>query len=449
MFTRQHAGRKMREAQETVGQRVRRLREERRLSQKELAKRAGISFAFVSRIENGGRKPSLKTLRMLAPHLGVTADHLETGAPVPRDAERELQLSSAELELRLNRDLERAEQVFREEYERRDAPVLLARARAGLGLLANRPGDTDETIRHLRFAIGSGYLPPETSPDLYRDLGRAYVAANKPEKAVELFERTLADVRERIPDDAGLQVRFGVYLAAVYSDMGSNDRARRVLMEAGEIADEHTTSPPVRVSLYWGLASQAWDAADSDGALAYIRRAIGLLESSEDSYNLALAHLLAAQMTSLDGRYDEAGRNLERAERLFLLGADQSDLGILRAEQAIHAAALERAEEAMARATEAARLLGDDARHLALKWRALATAHRLAGDVDQADCYYGKALELLKERRMWRQGIVVAREWARLLYSVGREDEGFRVMEEATLLSVRSLGERMRARDAR
>jgi transcriptional regulator with XRE-family HTH domain len=439
----------MREAEETVGQRVRRLRRDRGLSQRELAKQAGITFPFVSRIESGGRKPSLKTLRMLAPHLGVTADHLETGAPVSRAAERELQLSSAELELRLSRDLERAEQVFREEYERSDAPVLLARARAGLGLLANRRGDADETIRHLRFAIGSGYLPPETSPDLYRDLGRAYVATNRPDKAIELFERTLADLRERIPDDAGLQVRFCVYLAAVYSDMGSTDRAQRVLMEAGEIADERTTSPPVRVSLFWGLASQAWDAADSDGALAYIRRAIGLLESSEDTYNLALAHLLAAQMLNLDGRYDEAGRHLERADRLFLLGADRSDLGILRAEQAIHAAALERAEDAMARATEAARLLGDDTRHLALKWRALATAHRLAGDADQAARYYGKALELLKERRNWRQGIVVAREWARLLQSVGRDDEGFRVMEEASLLSVRSLGERMRTRDAR
>jgi transcriptional regulator with XRE-family HTH domain len=440
----------MRDAEETVGQRVKRLRRQRRLSQRELAKRAGISVGFLSHIENGGRKPSLRTLRKLAPPLGVTADHLETGAPVPLDAERELQLSSAELELRLNRDLERAEQVFRAEYERRDAPALLARARAGLGLLANRRGDVDETIRHLRFAIGSGYLPPETSPDLYRELGRAYAAANQPERAVELFERALADLRERIPDDTGLQVRFGVYLAAFYSEMGSTDRAQQVLREADEIADEDTTSPPVRVSLYWGLATQAWDAADSDGALAYIRRAIGLLESSEDTYNLALAHLLAGQMTSLDGRHDEAGRHLERAERLFLLGADQSDLGILRAEQAIHAAALQRADEAMARATEAARLLGDDAWHLPLKWRALASAHRLTGDVDQADCYYGKALELLKERRMWRQGIVLAREWALLLRSVGRLEESFRLMEEATFLSVRSLGERtVRARDRR
>ena len=120
---------------------------------------------------------------------------------------------------------------------------------------------------------------------------------------------------------------------------------------------------------------------------------------------MALAHLCAAQMLNLDGRFAEAGRHLARADRLFLLGADQSDLGILRAEQAIRAAALEEDEQATALANEAARLLGDDARHRALKWRALASAHRLAGDVDQADRYFGKALGLLKERRRWREGL--------------------------------------------
>ena len=410
----------------------------------------GCSFPYVSRIENGERSPSLRVLRLLAKKLGVTTDYLETGVAVPPAAERELQLSSAELELRLNRDLERAEEVFRAEIERGGEPVLLARARAGLGLLASRRGDVDAAIRHLRSAIGSGYLPPETSPDLYRDLARAYVSADKPARAVELLERCLTDLRERVPDDAGLHVRFSVYLATAYSELGSADRARQVLAEASEKADEDTTSPPVRVSLYWAMSTEAWEVADSDAALTYIRRAIGLLESSEDTYNLALAHLCAAQMSNLDGRFAEAGRHLARADRLFLLGADQSDLGILRAEQAIRAAALEEDEQAMALANEAARLLGDDARHRALKWRALASAHRLAGDVDQADCYFGKALGLLKERRRWREGAAVAREWALLLRSVGREEEGFKLMDESALLSVRSMGQQaVRARDAR
>jgi hypothetical protein len=68
----------------------------------------------------------------------------------------------------------------------------------------SRPLASDDDALPPHAALGSGYLPPETSPDLYRDLGLAYSAANKPQRAVELFERTLADLRERIPDDTGL-----------------------------------------------------------------------------------------------------------------------------------------------------------------------------------------------------------------------------------------------------
>src|SRR3712207_5333872 len=72
-------------AAETVGQRLRRLRNERGLSQRELAS-PGVSYAYISRIEAGTRQPSVKALRMLARRLGVTADYLETGSEV-RDAD--------------------------------------------------------------------------------------------------------------------------------------------------------------------------------------------------------------------------------------------------------------------------------------------------------------------------------------------------------------------------
>jgi len=74
-----------------VGQRIKRLREERGLSQRDLAE-PGVSYAYVSRIEDGQRTPSAKALRKLAEKLGTTALYLETGdvsAPCPhcgRDA---------------------------------------------------------------------------------------------------------------------------------------------------------------------------------------------------------------------------------------------------------------------------------------------------------------------------------------------------------------------------
>lgn len=63
---------------ETVGQRLRRLRLEAGISQRELAG-PGVSYAYISRIEAGTRRPSVKALRVLAERLGVMVEYLETG----------------------------------------------------------------------------------------------------------------------------------------------------------------------------------------------------------------------------------------------------------------------------------------------------------------------------------------------------------------------------------
>src|SRR3954453_17418354 len=64
---------------ETVGERLKRLRGERGLSQRDLSSQ-GVSYAYISRIEAGARRPSVKALRKLAEKLGVSAEYLETGS---------------------------------------------------------------------------------------------------------------------------------------------------------------------------------------------------------------------------------------------------------------------------------------------------------------------------------------------------------------------------------
>jgi transcriptional regulator with XRE-family HTH domain len=98
---------------ETIGQRLRRLRTERRLSQRELSS-PGVSYAYISRIEAGTRQPSVKALRMLARKLGVSAGYLETGSELNAEEERELRLGDAELKLRLGEDADEATQVLEE-----------------------------------------------------------------------------------------------------------------------------------------------------------------------------------------------------------------------------------------------------------------------------------------------------------------------------------------------
>ncbi len=64
-----------------LGRRVRRLREERRLTQEEFARRAGISVSFASLLERGGRSPSYETLLKAAEALSVPlADLFRDGA---------------------------------------------------------------------------------------------------------------------------------------------------------------------------------------------------------------------------------------------------------------------------------------------------------------------------------------------------------------------------------
>ena len=62
--------------QETLSQRLRRLRRAKGLSQLQLAEKIGITPSQVSDYELGGRKPSLTTLEWLCKFFEVTASEL-------------------------------------------------------------------------------------------------------------------------------------------------------------------------------------------------------------------------------------------------------------------------------------------------------------------------------------------------------------------------------------
>lgn len=66
----------------TIGDRIRKRRRELGISQRELAT-AGVTYAYISRIEANQRRPSIRALRELAPKLGVSVHWLETGRPDP------------------------------------------------------------------------------------------------------------------------------------------------------------------------------------------------------------------------------------------------------------------------------------------------------------------------------------------------------------------------------
>jgi transcriptional regulator with XRE-family HTH domain len=431
---------------ETIGQRLRRLRHERGLSQRELAS-PGVSYAYISRIEAGARRPSVKALRMLARKLGVSADYLETGSEIRDTDERELRIADAELELRLAEETGEAEaalQRLRDEAVAAGDTAAASRANIALGLAAASAARNAEAIERLEAGIERSAVSPSARPDVFATLGRAYAATGRPEQAVKVFERCLEEIAADAPEDLAAHVRFTTYLSYALTDLNDLDRAQSVLDGALDKAEE-ITDPYSRVRLYWSLARLNDIQGRPVAALDYVRRAIALLAVTDDTLHLARAHLLCGGILMTQDRAEEAGRHFDLAERLLGANPEPLDVANLYTDQAKRAVALGDGEEAVRRARAAVDAVGDEfppERANAL-W-ALAEGLALTGDSDGADGAFRKATALLEEQGHRRDYVEAYRAWGKFLRRAGREDEALEVLEKAADLAAVPAGSDIR-----
>jgi tetratricopeptide (TPR) repeat protein len=422
---------------ESIGQRLRRLRLERGLSQRELAG-PGVSYAYISRIEAGARRPSVKALRMLARKLGVSADYLETGSEIRDTDERELRIADAELELRLAKNTDAAEEKLlhlRDEALTAGDGVGASRANIALGLAAINAGRNAEAVERLESGLELSPVSASARPDVFATLGRAYTAIGRPDSAVELFEGCLREIAEAAPDDSAAQVRFTTYLSYALTDLGELERAQTVLDDALDHADEMTDAYS-RVRLYWSLARLSDIQGRPASALDYIRRAIALLDVTDDTLHLARAHLLCGGILISQGRADEAGRHFDLAERLFGPNPEPEDVMNLFTDQARRAIRLGESEEAVRRARGALEAAGDSyLREKGNALWALAEGLSLDGDEDGAHEAFREATTLLEDHGHRRDYVEAYRAWGKFLRRAGREDEALEVLERAADLA--------------
>jgi tetratricopeptide (TPR) repeat protein len=421
---------------ETVGQRLRRLRVERGLSQRELSG-PGVSYAYISRIEAGARRPSVKALRMLAPKLGVSVEYLETGSDLRDVDEREFRLVDAELQLRLEDDPAAAERTLLGILDEAITAGDLAsatRARLALGLSASRRGEYGEAIARFEEALQSGLVTAELRPDVFSALGRAYAARGSMRRAADLFSQCLDEVRETRDGNAAAYVRFATDLSYALTDLGFYDRAQAVLDEAMEHADA-LEDPYTRVRVYWSIGRLETHRGKAAAGLESLRRALALLEATEDVVHLAKTHLQCAWSLIGAGRAEEARPHLEKAERLFGPQADRLDRAYLRTEQAKCAAQLGNADDAVAYARDALDVLGEsDPHEQGSALYALALGLSLKGDYAAAEDAFKRSVDLLEEHATARECAEALRAWARMLRENGREGEALDVLERAAAL---------------
>jgi transcriptional regulator with XRE-family HTH domain len=424
---------------EGVGRRLKRLRVARGFSQRDLSS-PGVSYAYISRIEAGARTPSVKALRKLAQKLGVSVEYLETGREIRDIDDRELRLADAELELRLADDFSAAEgkleKVLAEALAAGDT-VSAVRARVALGLASAQRGNHLEAVERLEAAVaGEGAPPPHLRPDLYTTLGQSYAALGAPDRAVRIFDDCLTRVREEVPDDVAVHIRYATFLSYALTDAGDFERASAVVREALSAASDQT-DPYTRVRLYWSLARLNVLNGRSSEALDYIRSAIALLRATDDTLTLARAYLLAAGAELRQGDADDATENLRLAERLLGATSQAEDLGMLRIGQSRLAALHGDASVAVERARDALALLGDfHGGEQGAAVHALATGLALEGDDQGAEDAFRRAVDLLTVHGRRADAGETALEWATFLRERGREAEAEPILRRAYDLGV-------------
>jgi tetratricopeptide (TPR) repeat protein len=326
--------------------------------------------------------------------------------------------------------------LLHEALDAGDHPATM-RARVALGSMELERGNWDRAAVLLQAAVADEPFAPVDHYDIYVHLGRAYALAGRGQAAVELYERCIAAIADA-GGDPSTEARYAAFLSYALSDMGDLARAEEVVGSALERIRDNE-DPYMRVRLYWSMARLAHAEGRASVALENVRKAIALLQTTDDTFHLARAHVLAASITLARNDVEGASDHLDKAELLIANSASNDDLIEIAVQRARVARLRGDGEAAVTFARRALDLNGgknpaDEGRAFAV----LADGLALSGEMPGADEAYRRAVELLEANGRWRDAASACRDWARMLRQMGREEQAMDVLERATELGMRA-----------
>lgn len=406
-----------------LGPRLRDARERAGLSQRQLAF-DGCTAAYISRLEAGARVPSLQMINELAARLGVSAQWLSTGVEVPYAEPTDL--LEAEVALRLG-DVEEAERLYRARLQPGDPSR--AAALAGLGQIAYRADRLPEAIELFEQALTLNGGRALVDPSAIESLGRAHARAGAREAAIALFERALMEARDA--EAVVEELRFAILLANAQIDNGTFSEAERSLADLIHLAEE-LHDPIASARVYWSQSRLHSVRGEAQLAARYARRALDILERTENTAYVGMAYHLLAFAEIEAGHGETSLQLLERGRRL--IGAELSEFEDARfsIEEARAHVLVGNVREAARAGAKAAGLV--DAITPADRGRAygtLADVFLATGDEQRALELYEKALDLLVANGR-PFAVELGRRYADLLEAKGDTAGALRVLRRAT-----------------
>jgi tetratricopeptide (TPR) repeat protein len=376
-----------------LGARVRRLRNERGLTQTELAA-ARVSKEYISQIETGKTRPTQQMLDWLAEQLGVDTHYLEDGVSDRDHREHEAIVV-------------RAEEAVREK-----------RYHDAVEAISSLPKTPAMPELHLRALFAESWAR------MY--LGELRTAVDRLERAQRLVcEPTFGDL-----DGAEVFYRLG----CCRYKLTHVERALEDFTAALELADRSGEScDRLRANiLHWRSRCyrrhRDWEAARED-----IERALELAEAANDDETVAHAHFQASLVAERNGNWPGARRHSERAKELYEAVDDPVNVGRLLNNLGCLSFLLGDKEQAIAQLKDAFRIaLETDDPAGAQAVSSLAQVHLRSGEIELAEQQARHALELLDGRTDYLDEIGSAQlVLGRALLEQGRLDEAEQTFAQA------------------
>ncbi len=165
-----------------VGERLKSIRKLKGLSQRELAKRAGVTNSTISMIEKNGVSPSISSLKKVLSGIPISIGDFFTmdldaieAAPVVYRAEEQPDVGSADVSLRLvgSRFRERMMDIFRETYPpgADTGPEMLQHDGEEGGLVIRGEIELTVGLEVYNLRAGDGYYFKSDQPHRFRNPG--------------------------------------------------------------------------------------------------------------------------------------------------------------------------------------------------------------------------------------------------------------------------------------
>ncbi|HEX6702857.1 MAG TPA: helix-turn-helix domain-containing protein, partial [Gaiellaceae bacterium] len=413
---------------EAFGARLRDARRRAGLTQRELAFR-GCTAAYISRMETGGRVPSLEIVRQLADRLGISegfllGTHGDAGLhPSSRDVR-------GELALRLGR-IDEARAVFDEALRE---PLPLERrveALEGLGRAALRAGQPQRAVELFEQAAAEAKVDVCDRPACAEDLARAHARCGAVSSAIALLRRCTGG-----PPTAGdgRLLRMRALLGALLMDAGDTRGASEVL--AAAVAPRGEVLPlNARARSHWARAIELLDDSRLLAAEEHLHRGLEASEAQLDALAAADALRRLAALADADERHDEALALLGEASAAAAQAAcRQTSLEVeLRAVKIVLGRGAR--DDAWRRLGELSSALADPQ---ARSRRALLLAGEVfaeLGETGRAEDLYRAASELADGNGNDTERVEAFRRLAQLLKDAGQTDEAFEILDRALAFS--------------